>query len=260
MQYRPVRTNFWVDSKVSSKFTPEDKYFYLFLFTCPFGNLVGAFEFSLPIAAMYLGYDQETVKRLLKRFEEIHKVIYLDENTSEIIIFNYHKYNWNPSNKFLKGIETRALELKSEKIKKMLFDIIKTNYPKYEFSIPYAYPIGGVSDNTNTNTNTNTKKVVVSNYQKRNGIENENENNLNNFSFSTFKTIFEANKFTFDLEKFYNYYLAKDFMLGKDKMSDIEAVMKVWQSNEKLNPKNKNKKGWDEPAWLDEILNDIGGN
>ena len=43
-------------------------------------------------------------------------------------------------------------------------------------------------------------------------------------------------------------------------MSDIEAVMKVWQSNEKLNPKNKNKKGWDEPAWLDEILNDIGGN
>ncbi|MFH8093211.1 MAG: phage replisome organizer N-terminal domain-containing protein [Candidatus Aenigmatarchaeota archaeon] len=106
------------------------------------------------------------------------------------------------------------------------------------------------------------KKVVVSNYQKKQINENENENNLNDFSYINFKTIFESNNFTFDLEKFYNYYKAKDFMLGKERMSDIEAVMKVWQSNENPIPKNKNTKGvaWEEPAWLDEIINNLGEN
>ena len=31
--YRNVQTSFWTDPKVADDFTPEDKFFYLYLFT-----------------------------------------------------------------------------------------------------------------------------------------------------------------------------------------------------------------------------------
>lgn len=150
MFYRNIQTSFWRDAKVSNTFTPEDKYFYLFLLTTPDGNQTGAFEFSFSIAANYLGYDQETVKKLLKRFEEIHEIIIFDEVSSEILIKNYHKYNWSSSNTFLKGIEKTINELKSEKIKQFLIETIKNTYPNYTLSIPYAYPMDRVKSPPHT--------------------------------------------------------------------------------------------------------------
>lgn len=156
MQYRPIQTSFWTDVKVSNTFTPEDKYFYIFLLSTPQSNLLGAYEFSISVAAGYLGYDQETVKRLLKRFEEIHQVIHFDWETSEILIKNFYKYNWTDSSKFLKGIENRIELLKSEKIKQYLIEILVNRYPMHTLSIPY-FPPHTPPYNTKTKTKTNTK-------------------------------------------------------------------------------------------------------
>lgn len=155
-QYRPLRTGFWNDVKVSNHFTPEDKYFYLFLLTAPFGNLLGAFEFGIPLASFYLGYDQETVKRLIRRFEEIHEVIYYDHDTSEILILNYHKYNWNKSANFIKGIISELEKIKSNYIKKIIGEIIKKEYPLDTPTKPLAYHSRETNTKTNTKTNTNT--------------------------------------------------------------------------------------------------------
>ena len=56
--YRNVRIGFWTDTKIVDDFTPEDKYFYLYLFTNPHTNLCGCYELSFKQASVELGYDQ----------------------------------------------------------------------------------------------------------------------------------------------------------------------------------------------------------
>ena len=72
--YRIVQMGFWTDSKVVDEFTPEDRYFYLYLFTNPHTNLCGCYEVSVRQMAYELGYDKAVVERLLKRFSEVHKI------------------------------------------------------------------------------------------------------------------------------------------------------------------------------------------
>ena len=42
-----------------------------------------------------MGYSIETVKNLIYRFKEIHKMIDYDDETQEVFIFNWYKYNWS---------------------------------------------------------------------------------------------------------------------------------------------------------------------
>ena len=39
--FRTISNSFWTDSKVDDTFTPEDKYFYLYLLTNPHTNICG---------------------------------------------------------------------------------------------------------------------------------------------------------------------------------------------------------------------------
>ena len=73
--YRNVRIGFWTDTKIVDDFTPEDKYFYLYLFTNPHTNLCGCYELSFKQASVELGYDVTAIRSLLKRFDEVHHVI-----------------------------------------------------------------------------------------------------------------------------------------------------------------------------------------
>ena len=50
--YRSIQMSFWTDSKVVDEFTPEDRYFYLYLFTNPHTNLAGCYELSLKQASV----------------------------------------------------------------------------------------------------------------------------------------------------------------------------------------------------------------
>ena len=60
-QYRLVQLSFWTDSKVIDDFTPEDRYFYLYLMTSPHTNLSGCYEISLKQMSDETGYSKETV-------------------------------------------------------------------------------------------------------------------------------------------------------------------------------------------------------
>ena len=44
--YRNVHLSFWTDNKVEDDFTPEDKYFYMYLLTNPQTNICGCYEVS----------------------------------------------------------------------------------------------------------------------------------------------------------------------------------------------------------------------
>lgn len=123
--YRNVQLSFWTDNKVEDNFTPEDKYFYIYLLTNPQTNICGCYEVSYSQMTRQTGYNKETINRLLDRFENIHKVIKYDKENKEVLILNWYKYNWSKSKDTLKGVRKVAQHIKTESFKEHVFCIIE---------------------------------------------------------------------------------------------------------------------------------------
>ena len=153
--YRNISINFWKDSKVMDLFSPEDKYFMLYCLTNAYTNLCGCYEVSIKQIAKDTGYNEETIQTLLERFENKYKVIRYDFNTNELLITNWHKYNWTSSIKLDKPLLNDIKNIKSPKFKDFLTKI----YNKRDtVSIPYTYP----SDTTVSVTVSDTVTDTVS--------------------------------------------------------------------------------------------------
>ena len=89
---RIVDTSFWTDGKVD-EFTPEDKYFMLYLLTNPFSRQLGIYEISIKQAAFQLGYSMEAVRALIERFESKYDIIAFSPETNEIAIKNFLRHS-----------------------------------------------------------------------------------------------------------------------------------------------------------------------
>ena len=151
--YRTVSMSFWTDSKVVDDFTPEDKYFYLYLFTNPHTNLCGCYEISIKQAVNETGYNRDTIESLINRFETFHKVIVYSRETKEILLLNWHKYNWTKSEKYNKALESEISKVKEERFREYLLGVLRG---EDTVSIPYRYPMDTSNTTTITNTITNT--------------------------------------------------------------------------------------------------------
>ena len=121
--YRNVQMSFWTDTKIDEDFTPEDKYFYLYLFTNPHTNLCGCYELGLKQASRETGYNEDTIARLIDRFENVHNVVAYSKPTREILILNWHKYNWTKSAHFMSGLEKHIGKVKNPDFKEYLNDL-----------------------------------------------------------------------------------------------------------------------------------------
>lgn len=148
--YRTISMAFWTDSKIVDDFTPEDKYFYLYLFTNPHTNLCGCYEISIKQIVNEIGYSDDSVRTLIRRFEEIHKVIRYCKETKEILLLNWHKYNWSKSDKFLKALRKEIKGIKCEVFKQYYECLVNG---EDTVSIRYPYCIDTSITNTNTITN-----------------------------------------------------------------------------------------------------------
>lgn len=128
-KYRHVYNDFWTDSKIIEEFTPEDKLFYLYLLTNPNTTQIGIYEITKKQIAFELGYNIETVKVLLNRFENTHKLVFYNEDTKEIAIKNWGKYNLTRSGKPLMDcIKKESANVKSKK----MIEYIQKNVPNSE--------------------------------------------------------------------------------------------------------------------------------
>ena len=63
--YRNIQMTFWTDVELVDGFTPEDKYFYLYLLTNPHTNLCGCYEISMKQISDEMGYTKETIEKLI---------------------------------------------------------------------------------------------------------------------------------------------------------------------------------------------------
>ncbi len=153
--YRNIQMSFWTDSKVSDDLTPEDRYFYLYLLTNPHTNLAGCYELSAKQAAYETGYNKETVERLFDRFEKMHIAVY-SKDTKEVLLVNWHKYNWTSSEKFRKALEWHINEVKNKTFREYLTAV----FEREDDSVLIPYPYGSDTTVTVTVTDTVTDTVV----------------------------------------------------------------------------------------------------
>lgn len=122
--YRTIQMSFWTDTKVVDDFTPEDRYFYLYLLTNPHTNLAGCYELSLKQASDETGYNKEVIANLLERFEKVHETIRYSKSTKEVLILNWGKFNWTKSQSFQKPLQAEIEAVKNVGFKRFLRDLI----------------------------------------------------------------------------------------------------------------------------------------
>ena len=169
--YRNVQMTFWTDSKVVDDFTPEDRYFYLYLITNPHTNLAGCYEVSTRQMANETGYSKETIERLIARFISVHGVIKYSSDTKEVLLLNWHRYSWTKSEKFRVALIKDINTVKDSAFKEYLMQL----YDGADtVSIPYSYGMDTTVTVTDTDTVSDTDSDADSDK------ENKNTKNIKN--------------------------------------------------------------------------------
>lgn len=126
---RIVSTALWTDRKVVEQFTPEDKYFWLYLLTNPDTTQLGIYPFVIRTAAHRLGYTADTVRVLLSRFENNYGVIKYSDETGEVAIKNYLRYGISKGGKPVLDL---LLKEESQVKDKSLVGYVFENLEKYD--------------------------------------------------------------------------------------------------------------------------------
>lgn len=164
--YRNIHLSFWQDTKVTDDFTPEDRYFYLYLLTNPHTNLCGCYEISIKQMANEMGYDVKKVIKLIERFSSIHNLIRYSKTGRELLIFHWSKYNWTSSEKFRKPLLQEIQNVKTEGFREYLLKLFNGENSKYGIDTVYRkekYRINtDCMDTTDTVTDTDTITDTVS--------------------------------------------------------------------------------------------------
>ena len=186
--FRNIEMSFWTDTKVVDDFTPEDKYFYLYLLTNPHTNLAGCYEVSFKQISDETGYNKDTIERLLIRFSEVHNVIKYCKSTKEVYLINWCKHNWTKSSKLDKPLLEQINSIKCKEFRDDLLGIYST---RDTVSIPYLYPMDTTCMDTTVSVSiSNTNNININNKDKYIDIINYlNTNTNSNYKYNTPKTI-----------------------------------------------------------------------
>lgn len=161
---RIVDTSFWTDGKVD-EFSPEDKYFMLYLLTNPFSTQLGIYEISIKQVAFQLGYSVDAVKVLLDRFEKKYGMIIYSPDTSEIAIKNFLCHSIIKGGKPVEDCIEREMRLvKNRELIATVFKHIsqRTGLNQTVTKIINQYFIDNEIDNENDNENDNDNENEVS--------------------------------------------------------------------------------------------------
>ena len=208
---RIVDTAFWTDGKVD-EFSPEDKYFMLYLLTNPFTTQLGIYELSIKQAAFQLGYSVESVKVLLDRFENEYNMIVFSPKTNEIAVLNFLRHS------IIKGGKPVEDCLKKE--------LSKVKNKSLVFRVFAHIESRGVLNDTVTK--------VIADFRNENANENDNENdndndNDNDVSYHVSYHDTPTNRTTNRETQKKAYGKFKNVFLTDDEYFDFQAAHSDWQ-------------------------------
>lgn len=157
---RVVDTSFWTDDVVEEKFTPEDRYFMLWLMTNPSTTQLGIYHISVRHAALELGYSEDTVNYLLERFDKTYGIIIWSKKTREVAIKNYLRHSIVAGGVPVEHCLKREMEkVKNQSLIDSVFRHI-SQYPKLNKTVvrileEHEYIIANEDANENVNANAN---------------------------------------------------------------------------------------------------------
>ncbi len=239
--YRNISTTFWTDSKVDDDFTPEDKYFYLYLMTNPHASLCGCYEISMKQMERETGYNTDTVKRLIQRMQEMHNVIRYSAETKEILLLNWWKYNWSTSQKVKNAIVSVSEHIKHEPFKRYVMDRVSI---RYEYTM-HTTDTDTVSD-TVSETDTGTVSETETEYRNRRESARQSLaapapslEDVENYQQETGGIV--------SPQIFYDYYTANGWVQGNgNPVKDWKAAYRTWNKREREKEK-KEKNGEKDP-------------
>lgn len=152
--YRNIHLSFWQDTKVTDDFTPEDRYFYLYLLTNPHTNLCGCYEISIKQMANEMGYDAKKVGKLIDRFSFTHNLIRYARSERELLIFHWSKYNWTSSEKFRKPLLQEIQNVKTDDFREYLLKLFDGENAKYGMDTVSGKEEYGINTNCMDTTDT----------------------------------------------------------------------------------------------------------
>lgn len=90
---RIVDTEIWDSKLFNEVFTPEDKYFYLYLLTNTRTTQLGVYKISRKAMSYDTGYTKEAIDSLLDRFQTKYEMVKYNTETNEIAVKNYLKHS-----------------------------------------------------------------------------------------------------------------------------------------------------------------------
>lgn len=221
--YRNVSQSFWTDSKVDDEFTPEEKYFMLYLLTNPHTSVCGCYEISMKQMERETGYNTDTVSRLIHRMQDVHKVIRYDQETKEVLIVNWHKYNWTKSEKLLRAVLGAAEHIKSASFKQYVMDTV---------CIRYGYP-------SDTSDKDNIKDNIKDKDNEKECGESADKPRRTRSQFEPpdvdeVRAYCQERHNSIDPQRFVDFYTANGWVQGKGKpIKDWRAVIRYWEQTQK---------------------------
>lgn len=231
--YRSISSTFWTDPKVA-EFSAEDRYMMLYLLTNPRTTLAGTLELNYRQIAFEIGHSVESAVCIIRRLDEKHKIIMLSEETNEILITNWYKYNWGGgSPKVLVAVRNAAKWIKNENFKAFIFSKIEevekrketkenklTNTDTYtytytdtEVSVGYEYPIDTLSDDDGKKAKKQGNKPFVKPTIEEIAAYCRERNNA------------------IDAEAFFAFYESKGWKIGKTPMKSWKMAVVTWEKN-----------------------------
>ena len=206
--YRQVHISFWQDPFII-ELTPEEKYFYLYLMTNSKTKQCGCYEISKRVMVLETGYNNETIDKLIGKFIDYGKVEYSEE-TNEILLLNWLQYNSYKSPKVKSCIENELMEIKHQPF---------ADYLIYRLSIDYDRSI-------------DTEPQKEEEEEKEETKEKAKRAKFTPPSIDEIKQYCSDRNNSINAEQFHNFYSAKGWMVGKNKMKDWRAAVRTWEQRD----------------------------
>lgn len=224
---RIVNTNFWLDESVVNDFSPEDKYFMLYLLTNPHTTQLGIYKFVPKTAGFEMGYSQEAVSCLIDRFENKYGIVKYSRKTGEIAIKNYLKYSVVKGGKPVMDCLLKEEEVVEDKsLLRYIYENMK-NIDKLNITVKDY--INHIPSILNENDNDNERYVDESWTNRQAPRELKKTNKFEAPSVEEVADYCESNNLEYvNPSAFVEFYGSKNWMVGKNKMTNWHMAVSSW--------------------------------
>lgn len=258
--YRNVQMSFWTDTKVLEEFSADERLLYIFLLTSPKSNLAGCYEITPKQVNFYTGI--KNAKAALDSLAAKNVIAY-SEQTKEVLVINWSKYNWTNSEKFRKPLLNEIKAVKNKTFQAYLmslfngkdadFDTVSANEDTVSILSDTVSDNGGYRTDTTVTVTDTVSDTVSVNKNKGNQKDNKKTITIQDNNIYTEKPTGDPKTIPPKIEwvkeycrirrkqgnpeinpdQFFSFYESKGWMVGKNRMVNWQRAVQHWETEQK---------------------------